>query len=126
MGTLTYASQTVHSPIDDDWPTNYPPMIWEECEIDNSDLIGREYYCNKVKYLDYTWGLLIDYLKTSGMWDNMVVFITNDNGGYPYTGEAGNHASMYGGWGCNWPYRGGKATHYEGGIKVWTGMTGGL
>merc|ERR1719320_207563 len=116
--TLTYASQTAHAPIDDDWPTNYPPIIWTECE---NDYDGREYYCNKVKYLDYVWGMILDYLKTTGMWDNMLVFVTSDNGALPYTGKA-----SYSDWGCNWPLRSGKVTHYEGGIKVWAGLTGGL
>ena len=82
--TLTYASQTAHAPIDDDWPTFYPPIIWEDCE---DDYDGREYYCNKVKYLDYTWGLILDYLKNNGFWDNMLVFVTSDNGALPYTGN---------------------------------------
>jgi len=116
--TLTYASQTAHAPIDDDWPTMYPPVIWEDCE-DEYD--GREYYCNKVKYLDYTWGLLVDYLKNNGFWDNMLIFVTSDNGALPYTG-----GDLWSDWGCNWPLRGGKVTHFEGGIKVWAGMTGGL
>merc|ERR1719285_673887 len=64
--TLTYAAQTAHAPIDDDWPTNYPPVTWTECEEEDETYIGREYFCNKVKYLDYTWGVLIDYLKDTG------------------------------------------------------------
>jgi len=119
--TLTYAAQTAHAPIDDDWPTFYPPIVWDECEEEDSTYIGREYFCNKVKYLDYTWGVLVDYLKDSGLWDNMLIFITSDNGALPYTEE-----DLYSDWGCNWPYRGGKVTHFEGGIKVWAGMTGGL
>jgi len=119
--TITYAAQTAHAPIDDDWPTFYPPIVWEECEEEDSTYLGREYYCNKVKYLDYTWGVLMDYLKATGMWDKMLVFVTSDNGALPYTED-----DLYSDWGCNWPLRGGKVTHYEGGIKVWAGMTGGL
>jgi len=119
--TLTYASQTAHAPIDDDWPTLYPPTRWDECEEEDDTYKGREYYCNKVKYLDYTWGLLIDYLKDTGMWDSMLVFVTTDNGALPYTEQ-----DVWSDWGCNWPYRGGKVTHFEGGIKVWAGLTGGL
>jgi len=118
--TLTYASQTAHAPIDNDWPTLYPPTTWDECEEEEL-YQGREYFCNKVKYLDYTWGLIMDYLKDTGMWDNMLVFITSDNGALPYTEQ-----DVYSDWGCNWPYRGGKVTHFEGGIKVWAGLTGGL
>jgi len=119
--TLTYASQTAHAPIDDDWPTFYPPNIWTECEQTDSTLIGREYYCNKVKYLDYNWGVLIDYLRDSGLWDNTVIFLTTDNGALPYAVEG-----PWSDWGCNWPLRSGKVTHFEGGIKVWAGISGGL
>jgi len=119
--TLTYASQTAHAPIDDDWPTFYPPTIWTECDQTDQALIGREYYCNKVKYLDYAWGVLIDYLKNNDLWDNTLIFMTSDNGALPYT-----HQDHWSDWGCNWPLRSGKVTNFEGGIKVWAGMTGGL
>jgi len=119
--TLTYAAQTAHAPIDDDWPTLYPPTIWAECEQDDPNFLGREYYCNKVKYLDSTWGVLINYLKDNDMWDNTLILTTSDNGGLPYTGQ-----STWSNWACNWPYRSGKVTHYEGAIKVWAGMTGGV
>jgi len=119
--TLTYASQTAHAPIDDDWPTFYPPTIWTECFEDDPNLIGREYYCNKVKYLDYTWGIIIDYLMTNGMWDNTIIFMTSDNGAEPFT-----DSGPWSDWGSNWPLRSGKVTNFEGGIKVWAGMSGGL
>lgn len=119
--TLTYAAQTAHAPIDDDWPTFYPPTIWTECSEEDPNLIGREYYCNKVKYLDYTWGIIIDYLMSNGMWDNTIIFMTTDNGAEPYT-----DAYPWSDWGSNWPLRSGKVTNFEGGIKVWAGMSGGL
>jgi len=119
--TLTYAAQTAHAPVDDDWPTSYPPIVWTECEEEDEKYLGREYYCNKVKYLDYTWGLLMDYLKEKGMWENMLVFVAPDNGALPYTEDI-----AWTDWGCNWPFRGGKVTHLEGAIKVWAGVTGGL
>jgi len=119
--TLTYASRSAHPPIDNDWPTNYPPTIYPECVQANVSYIGREYFCNKVKYLDEIWGNLMDYLKANDQWDNTLIFITTDNGATPYSGLDG-----WSDWGCNWPYRGGKVTHFEGGIKVIGGMTGGL
>jgi len=119
--TLTYSAQTAHAPIDDDWPTLYPPVVWTECHTDNENYLGREYFCNKVKYLDYTWGLIMDYLKETGMWSNMLVFVASDNGALPYTED-----KEWSDWGCNWPLRGGKVTHFEGALKVWAGMTGGL
>jgi len=119
--TLTYAAQTAHAPIDDDWPTFYPPTIWTECFEEDPNLIGREYYCNKVKYLDYTWGIIIDYLMSNGMWDNTIIFMTTDNGAEPFT-----DSDIWSDWGSNWPLRSGKVTNFEGGIKVWAGMSGGL
>jgi len=119
--TLTYAAQTAHAPIDDDWPTFYPPTSWSECVQDDESLIGREYYCNKVKYLDQNWGIIIDYLKTNNMWDNTILFMTSDNGALPYSDQ-----DLWSDWGCNWPLRSGKVTHWEGGIKTWAAMSGGL
>jgi len=83
--TLTYASRTAHPPIDNDWPTFYPPIIWPECVQANASYIGREYFCNKVKYLDYSWGILIDYLHDNDLYDNTIIFITTDNGATPYS-----------------------------------------
>jgi len=119
--TLTYASQTAHAPIDDDWPTFYPPTIWTECRESDPDLVGREYYCNKVKYLDYNWGVIVDHLKNHDMWDNTLILMMSDNGALPNSGNDG-----WSDWGCNWPLRSGKVANYEGGIKVWAGMSGGL
>jgi arylsulfatase B len=119
--TLTYAAQTAHAPIDDDWPTFYPPTTWAECVQENPSYIGREYYCNKVKYLDYNWGVIVEYLKGNGMWENTLIFMTTDNGALPYS-----HQTIWSDWGCNWPLRSGKVTNYEGGVKVWAGMSGGL
>jgi len=118
--TLTYGSQTVHTPITNDHPTNNPPVLFPECEQANSSLEATSYYCNKIMYLDNIFGVIIDYLKETGMWDNMLIFTTSDNGALPYTG------SDWSGWGCNWPFRGGKETYYEGGIRNWFGITGGL
>jgi len=119
--TLTYASRTAHPPIDNDWPTFYPPIIWPECVQTNASYIGREYFCNKVKYLDYSWGILIDYLHDNDLYDNTIIFITTDNGATPYSEMDG-----WSDYGCNWPLRGGKVTHFEGGLRVWAGMSGGL
>jgi len=118
--TFVYGSQTSHDPIEVDNPSLYPPIIWTECEQVDPTYKGREYYCNKVKYLDFVWGIILDYLKETGMWDNMLVLTTSDNGATPYTG------TDWSGWGSNWPYRGGKSTYWEGGIKNWAGMSGGL
>jgi len=117
--TLTYASQTAHTPIDEE-PESNPPITFEECSQWTGAYAYAEVYCNKVKYLDYVWGIIIEYLKETRMWDNMVIFTTSDNGALPYT-----NTDWYG-WGCNWPYRGGKQTYYEGGIKNWFGISGGL
>jgi len=119
--TLTYGSRSAHPPIDDDWPTNYPPIIYPECAQTNPSYLGREYFCNKVKYLDYTWGKLIDHLKENDLYDNTIIFMTTDNGATPYSGMSG-----WSDWGCNWPLRGGKVTHFEGGLRVFAGMSGGL
>jgi len=54
--------------------------------------------------VDYGLGNISITLKTAGMWDNSIFIIHTDNGG------PNSHA-------CNWPFRGGKFTFWEGGVR---------
>jgi len=51
-------------------------------------------------------GNITETLKSSGLWDNTLIIFTNDNGGQVFAG--GNNA----------PYRGNKASYFEGGNKL--------
>ena len=59
-----------------------------------------------VEHLDEAIGKVMESLKTTGLEKNTLIVFTSDNGG-----SIPHHAS-------NFPLRGGKQEHYEGGIKV--------
>jgi arylsulfatase A-like enzyme len=65
-------------------------------------------YGAMIAQLDRRIGDLMQALKDQGIDDNTLVIFTSDNGGAWYTGIAG----------LNKPYRGWKATFFEGGIHV--------
>jgi arylsulfatase A-like enzyme len=65
-------------------------------------------YGAMMRQLDRRIGDVMKTLKDSGIDDNTLVIFTSDNGGAWYTGIAGH----------NTPYRGWKATFFEGGIHV--------
>ena len=53
--------------------------------------------------MDQGIGKLIDTLKSTNLWRNTVVIFSTDNGGRAKRGAS------------NWPLKGDKGTHYEGG-----------
>lgn len=55
-----------------------------------------------------------DALHRNGMWDNTLVILSSDNGGWP------GYENF------NWPFRGGKSTYFEGGIRMHTALGGGF
>lgn len=65
-------------------------------------------YAAMVKNLDDNVGRLIAALKAEGLYENTLIIFTSDNGGANYIGLEG----------LNDPYRGWKATFFEGGIRV--------
>lgn len=72
------------------------------------DVHARQYYASMVNYLDGNFARLEAALKANGRWDNALVVVSSDNGGPVGAGYGGN----------NWPLRGGKASNWEGGIRV--------
>ena len=107
------AFQTVHQPIEK------PPKSYDTClkNTENVNGMRRQTYCNKVVYLDETIGVLISKLKELNLYDNTLIGFTTDNGGMPHWLNGTSQYIMAVSWGCNWPFRGGKATLFEGGIK---------
>jgi len=59
-----------------------------------------------LEHWDAAVGRLFDYLKSSGQWDNTLIIYTSDNGGF-LPSQANNG-----------PYRGGKSSMYEGGLRL--------
>lgn len=70
-----------------------------------------------VNYLDDSVGVVVDALKSRGMMDNVLIAFSSDNGG-PVYGNGTSGAN-------NWPLRGGKASNWEGGIRVNGWVSGG-
>jgi arylsulfatase A-like enzyme len=65
-------------------------------------------YAAMVRNLDRNIGRVLQTLRNKGLDDNTLVIFTSDNGGAHYVGLDG----------LNKPYRGWKATFFEGGIRV--------
>ena len=124
--------ETVHTPI------QHPPKNSLECSNKgfNED---RERYCNQILYLDEKIGEIKLLYEEYGLWDNTILLFSTDNGGMPHWSagypdfddcgvigqficDALNEITdfMYdaiSSFGCNLPYRGGKGTLFQGGIK---------
>ncbi|PVD28419.1 hypothetical protein C0Q70_11006 [Pomacea canaliculata] len=75
---------------------------------------SRRLYAGMTACLDDHVGILEKALKEKGLWDNTVFIFSSDNGG-----EVNQGAS-------NWPLRGSKGSHHEGGIRAIGFVTGPL
>ena len=104
---LYYAPHIVHTPLQ--VPDSYLDKF---SFIDDHD---RQYYHAMVNYLDDVVGELVDALKKKGMWDNLLFATSSDNGGPAYSGGGAN----------NYPLKGGKASDWQGGVRVNAFVSGG-
>ena len=68
----------------------------------------RQFYSAMVNLLDDNVGKVVAALKAKGLWDNMLLVGTSDNGGPEGDGYGAN----------NWPLRGGKSSNWQGGVRV--------
>ncbi|MBL0130742.1 MAG: sulfatase-like hydrolase/transferase [Chitinophagaceae bacterium] len=71
-----------------------------------TDSVKRVYY-GMIEALDDAVGIVLQKLEQEGLTDNSLIFFISDNGGATYTRATDNA-----------PLRGGKATHFDGGISV--------
>jgi len=67
----------------------------------------KRIYAAMIKNLDDEVGRLMAHLENKGMLENTLIFFLSDNGGAEYNGTTDNT-----------PYKGGKLTNFEGGIRV--------
>jgi arylsulfatase A-like enzyme len=81
---------------------------FEDPEVQKLPTHMERVYAAMVKALDRGVGTVLQALKDSGHHDNTIVIFTNDNGGAHYA----NLPQL------NAPFRGWKATFFEGGIRV--------
>lgn len=82
----------------------------------------HRFYYGMVSFMDEEVGLVMDKLKSEGIWHNTLVILHSDNGGdFTRDGESLNtdHGAN------NYPLRGGKNTNWEGGIRVNALVSGG-
>jgi arylsulfatase A-like enzyme len=68
---------------------------------------NRRVYLAMIKALDDAIGDFMEHLKKEGLEENTIVYFISDNGGASYTGATENG-----------PLKGGKITHFEGGVNV--------
>jgi arylsulfatase I/J len=75
----------------------------------------RQFYSAMVNVLDDMVGEVVAALKARGLWDNLLLVVSSDNGGPEGDGYGAN----------NYPLRGGKSSNWQGGVRVNAFVTGG-
>lgn len=105
---LNYWQFSVHAPFDakKDYIDDYKP------KIDPKYPQRSPTYAAMVKSLDDNVGKIMDALDDLGIADNTIIIFYSDNGGNMYDRVDGTTPTS------NAPLRGGKASIYEGGIRV--------
>ena len=124
---LQYWQFSVHAPFDAKLTSI---QEWRK-KVDPEALQRSGTYAAMVESLDDAVGTLLDALDRLAIADNTIVVFSSDNGGNMYNGireHAGDGVFFVTAPTSNWPLRGGKATIYEGGIRVpqviaWPGVT---
>eukprot|EP00927_Polykrikos_kofoidii_P070735 TRINITY_DN6712_c0_g1_i5.p1 TRINITY_DN6712_c0_g1~~TRINITY_DN6712_c0_g1_i5.p1 ORF type:complete len:592 (-),score=67.00 TRINITY_DN6712_c0_g1_i5:153-1832(-) len=132
---LQYDSKVAHYPMQA--PIEYQERF-SHIKDDN-----RRLYHAMVNFLDDQLANITDTMKHLGMWDNTLMVLTSDNGGYvknPDGGcnttygatsegsDVGHGTACFNGeaGGSNFPLRGGKYSNFEGGIRVNAFLSGGF
>ena len=108
---LVWAPHSVHRPLE------VPADILEQFSfIDDNE--ARQRNAAMVAHLDILVGKVVTALKDKGMWDDVVFMVASDNGA-PVCDEEKVDISVYDRTGGNnYPLRGGKASAFEGGVRV--------
>ena len=104
---LYYATHAPHDPYE------VPESYLNRFSFINYYL--RQVYHAMVTYVDDVVGALVDALKQKGMWDNVLFVASSDNGG-PISSSKGAN---------NYPLKGGKASDWQGGVRVNAFVSGG-
>ena len=109
------AYNAVHGPlrVDESKPAS-APKAWVEKALDRGVSFLRSDYVAILEHMDHNIGRLINVLDDLGVADNTLIVFVSDNGGC--TMEEGAAGGRFPG--NNGPYRGGKATTYQGGLNV--------
>jgi len=98
----------------------HKPLQAHKPYIDNYNLTAEEnpveaLYASMIEGVDNSLGRVMKSLKDMGIDDNTMVIFFSDNGGLmPFR----KRPSLYGNWNFNYPLRSGKASLFEGGVRV--------
>ena len=133
---LNYDSKVAH------YPLQAPPDYQEK--MVGIDQMNRKVYWSMVRFLDDQLKNITDTMKALGMWENTLMVLSSDNGGYvnpesgpcntttgtsgPPTSDMGHGPACFNGeaGASNYPLRGGKYSVFEGGIRVNAFVSGGF
>jgi len=109
------AYNAVHGPLrtDESKPAS-APEAWVNKALDRGVSFLRSDYVAILEHMDHNIGRLVDLLDELGVAENTLIVFVSDNGGC--TMEEGAAGGRYPG--NNGPFRGGKATTYQGGLNV--------
>lgn len=115
---LNYWMFSVHAPFD----AKQAFIEKHRSRVDSGDAQRSPTYAAMVESMDDAVGSLLDAIDRLGIAEKTVVIFTSDNGGNMYNEIDGTTPTS------NRPLRGGKATMFEGGVRVpgvvaWPGVT---
>ena len=104
---LYYSPWLVHTP--DHLVTDHSTL--DDTATEHCASNDREMLCTMVAKLDESVGKVRGYLEDNGVDGDTLFWFLSDNGGVQPNRNIAGESS-------NFPYRGGKTTHFEGGIKL--------
>jgi arylsulfatase I/J len=109
---LFWALHLAHAPL------QVPKRFLDEYRHLALDDWRRQRYLAMTRYMDSAVANITSLLKSKNMYKDTLIVFTSDNGGAIYrNGSAGA---------SNWPLKGGKASNWEGGIRVNAFASGGM
>lgn len=114
---MNYWQFSVHAPFD----AKQSLKDYYRPRVDMTDAQHSITYAAMVHSMDEAIGKLLDELDALGLTDNTIIVFTSDNGGNMYNGVTDvlpNGEQYLAVPTSNRPLRGGKATMYEGGVRV--------
>lgn len=103
---MVLSHQVVHTPLEE-----APLKYRTKCKNITHRL--RYIMCSMAISLDESVYKIENILKNNNLWENTIILFTTDNGGQPYFGSS------------NYPYRSGKRSLFEGGLKGVAFLSGG-